>query len=257
MIVPAFTSWPSPTFTPRRWPTLSRPFFELEPAFLCAMAVAYDSFLLREPRGDGLASVLAVSPRAGLPSAFALGALESAPALESALALAGLAPERVDLAAGPDDFWGAGACVRRVGVVPVARAGLAVPLLDAAACLRSIFECNHLVAAVLADYFGADHGIGYERPPDRGIGSVRDQEHALERDRLPRLDLEPFDLELRSDLDAVLLSAGLNDCVHGSSGMAAPHVAIAAGRQHGTRRLLRARTRSLGVGLLDRQTSGS
>src|SRR5438552_17738961 len=37
MIEPAGTSWPSPTFTPRRWPTESRPFFELEPAFLWAM----------------------------------------------------------------------------------------------------------------------------------------------------------------------------------------------------------------------------
>ena len=39
MIEPAETSWPSPALTPRRWPTLSRPFFELEPAFLCAMSL--------------------------------------------------------------------------------------------------------------------------------------------------------------------------------------------------------------------------
>src|SRR3954453_18389926 len=45
MIEPAETSWPSPRLTPRRWPTLSRPFFELEPAFLCAMA--YSAFLAR------------------------------------------------------------------------------------------------------------------------------------------------------------------------------------------------------------------
>ena len=38
MIEPAVTSWPSPALTPRRWPTLSRPFFELEPAFLCAIS---------------------------------------------------------------------------------------------------------------------------------------------------------------------------------------------------------------------------
>src|SRR5664280_2899178 len=36
MIEPAGTSWPSPTLTPRRWPTESRPFLELEPAFLWA-----------------------------------------------------------------------------------------------------------------------------------------------------------------------------------------------------------------------------
>src|SRR5437762_3394121 len=45
MIEPAETSWPSPAFTPNRWPTLSRPFFELDPAFLWAMA--YWSFLVR------------------------------------------------------------------------------------------------------------------------------------------------------------------------------------------------------------------
>src|SRR3990172_3640162 len=38
-IDPAVTAWPSPTFTPRRWPTLSRPFLELEPAFLCAIGL--------------------------------------------------------------------------------------------------------------------------------------------------------------------------------------------------------------------------
>src|ERR1044071_5035296 len=43
MIDPADTSWPSPALTPRRWPTLSRPFFELEPAFLCAIC-SYSSF---------------------------------------------------------------------------------------------------------------------------------------------------------------------------------------------------------------------
>ena len=37
MIEPADTSCPSPALTPSRWPTLSRPFFELEPAFLCAI----------------------------------------------------------------------------------------------------------------------------------------------------------------------------------------------------------------------------
>src|SRR5689334_16485284 len=43
MIEPACTSWPSPALTPSRWPTLSRPFLELEPAFLWAM-VGYSSF---------------------------------------------------------------------------------------------------------------------------------------------------------------------------------------------------------------------
>ena len=37
MIEPALTSSPSPAFTPRRLPTLSRPFLELPTPFLCAM----------------------------------------------------------------------------------------------------------------------------------------------------------------------------------------------------------------------------
>ena len=43
-----------------------------------------------------------------------------------------------------------------------------------------------------------------------------------------RLDVEQLDLELGADLDAVLLSAGLDDCVHGSSGLVRrPRAAIA------------------------------
>ncbi len=45
MIEPAVTSWPSPALTPRRWPTLSRPFLTLPPAFLCAIVV-YSSFFV-------------------------------------------------------------------------------------------------------------------------------------------------------------------------------------------------------------------
>src|SRR5512143_222818 len=51
MIEPAETSWPSPALMPSRWPTLSRPFFELEPAFLCAIG---SGFLLRRPLGGRL-----------------------------------------------------------------------------------------------------------------------------------------------------------------------------------------------------------
>src|SRR3954447_23273978 len=43
MIEPACASWPSPALTPSRWPTLSRPFLELEPAFL--WAIGYSSFI--------------------------------------------------------------------------------------------------------------------------------------------------------------------------------------------------------------------
>ena len=55
--------------------------------------------------------------------------------------------------------------------------------------------------------------------PDGGVGTVGDEEHPVQRDGLARLDVEQLHLELGADLDAVLLSAGLDDCVHGSSGL--------------------------------------
>ena len=54
---------------------------------------------------------------------------------------------------------------------------------------------------------------------DRRLVAVGDEQDAIERDRLARLDVEQLDLELGADLDAVLLPAGLDDCVHGSSGV--------------------------------------
>src|SRR6185436_12397852 len=75
---PACTTWPSPTLTPRRWPTLSRPFFELEPAFLCAMA--YSSFLAR-------------GRLAGFVSGFLVSLLVSAAFARDALGAAALAVE--------------------------------------------------------------------------------------------------------------------------------------------------------------------
>src|SRR3954468_14246997 len=46
MIAPAWTAWPSPALIPSRWPTLSRPFLTLPPAFLCAIW-AYSLFFAR------------------------------------------------------------------------------------------------------------------------------------------------------------------------------------------------------------------
>ena len=57
-----------------------------------------------------------------------------------------------------------------------------------------------------------------DRLADAGLVAVGDEEHAVQGDRLAGLDVEELDLELGADLDAVLLPAGLDDCVHGSSG---------------------------------------
>ena len=53
--------------------------------------------------------------------------------------------------------------------------------------------------------------------PIGGRVAVGDEEHPVQRDGLAGLDVEQLDLELGADLDAVLLPAGLDDCVHGSS----------------------------------------
>src|SRR6266508_251108 len=97
MIEPALTSCPSPAFTPRRWPTLSRPFLELEPAFLWAMSQS--SFPVRELRLGAeldVASFLsAVASPAGLAPdgrTVVFVALVSVAPVFAALVLAALAP---------------------------------------------------------------------------------------------------------------------------------------------------------------------
>src|SRR3954471_13800758 len=69
-----------------------------------------------------------------------------------------------------------------------------------------------------------DGGIRDERAPDRRLFAVGDEKDPVERDRLAGLGaVEQLHLELGPDLDAVLLSACLDDCVHGSSVAVAAH----------------------------------
>ena len=81
MIEPAGTSWPSPAFTPSRWPTLSRPFLTLPPAFLCAIG-SYSSFLVARFGALFFGAALASAASA----AFALAVVFFGAALASALA---------------------------------------------------------------------------------------------------------------------------------------------------------------------------
>ena len=73
-----------------------------------------------------------------------------------------------------------------------------------------------IFVAMVAD--GLDGRVRHQRLPDGGLVAVGHEQDALEGDRLAGLDVEQLDLELGADLDAVLLAAGLDDCVHGSSG---------------------------------------
>src|SRR4051812_49031625 len=114
MIEPACTSWPSPAFTPRRWPPLSRPFFELEPAFLWAM-VGYSSFVASVASSAGF---FALAGFAAVVSAFAAVLVER---------LEPLADDLVEVLSSP-------ACVRDAVVL-----GLAVVELFEAALVAVAF----------------------------------------------------------------------------------------------------------------------
>ena len=90
-------------------------------------------------------------------------------------------------------------------------------LLHAAACLGAVLEHDELLAARLAHDLGADRGAIDHRPTDRSVIAVGDEQHPIEAHGLAGLDIEQLDFEFGADLDAVLLPAGLDDCVHGSS----------------------------------------
>src|SRR3954463_14883174 len=95
MIDPAVTSWPSPAFTPRRWPTLSRPFFELEPAFLCAIGQSFPVRRARAALASFASALVLFVPLAVL--SVALAGLD----LSAALAPAALSPVPVVSASEP------------------------------------------------------------------------------------------------------------------------------------------------------------
>jgi len=95
-----------------------------------------------------------------------------------------------------------------------------VALLDPPARLGAVLERDDLVTAIPTKYLGADRRAVHQRTTDAGIGTVGDEQDSIERDRLAGFDVEELDLELGADLDSILLSAGLDDCVHGSSGLA-------------------------------------
>ena len=135
---------------------------------------------------------------------------------------------------------------------------LAMALLDPPARLGAVLERDDLVAAIPADDLGLDGRTVDHGRADGGLGAVGDEEHALQRDRLAGLDVEQLHLELGADLDAVLLPAGLDDCVHGSSNGAWRPRTTAIWDREGRLRLSRARTESLGwIGAMRQRTSTS
>src|SRR3954469_22235005 len=144
MIWPALTRSPPNTFTPSRFDCESRPFLELPPAFLCAIALALN---------DVVDADLGVR----LPMALVLDVVLAAAKLE-------------DL---------------------------------------------HLVAAAVAEDGRLDQRAGHERRADLDGVAAADEQHLVEGDVRADLGAERLEAELRAGLDAVLLAAGFDHCVHG------------------------------------------
>jgi hypothetical protein len=74
-------------------------------------------------------------------------------------------------------------------------------------------EAPDLLALGLADDLGGDRrALELSRAGEDGVAV--DQQHRPQLHRLLGVDVEPLDLERLALLDAVLLAAGVDDCVH-------------------------------------------
>src|SRR4029078_1713197 len=93
---------------------------------------------------------------------------------------------------------------------------LAMALLDPPARLRAVPERGDRVATLVPADLGLDGGAGHDGTADRRLVAVGDEQDPVERDAVAGRGLEQFDFELGADLDAILLAAGLDDCVHGT-----------------------------------------
>ena len=263
MIEPAGTSWPSPTFTPRRWPTESRPFFELDPAFLWAMGSTRPSSwrawpsaspsrpAWRRPRRSGSspaassASALAVEAlvvllAAGLAAAF--GAVlrrssrrpwRSTPWPEprpSPASRRARRPRRPAWRRPPRDavrsvfasasaFCLSAAALRLPSLTSVIRRTISSWRWPFLTRLRAFGRYLNEISfsprsrRTTSASTAASATIGV---PMAEVVAVGDEEDPIEGDVVAGLRLEQLDLELGADLDAVLLPAGLDDCVHGT-----------------------------------------
>ncbi len=81
------------------------------------------------------------------------------------------------------------------------------PLLDAGACLGLVLEDDDLLASLLAQHLRGDAGAVHDGSADGGLVAVRDEQDAIEGDGVAGLDVQAIDLDLRAELDAVLLAA--------------------------------------------------
>src|SRR6185369_12414224 len=93
---------------------------------------------------------------------------------------------------------------------------LAMALLGAVARLGAVLEDDELLAAILAKNLAHHGGLGNDRGTDlRGL-AIGNEQDAIEGDGLAGGSVEPLDSELAAQLNAILLAAGLDYCVHDS-----------------------------------------
>src|SRR5258706_7451596 len=75
-------------------------------------------------------------------------------------------------------------------------------------------EDLHLVAAAVREHGRLDLGAGNERRADLDAVALADEQYLVEGNGGADLGRDRFDTELLAGGDAILLAAGLDDCVH-------------------------------------------
>jgi hypothetical protein len=98
-----------------------------------------------------------------------------------------------------------------------------------------LLEDLDLVAARLLDEFGGHDGAGDDRGADLESGVAGEHQHLVELEDVAGLAGQAFDLEHVVRLDAVLLAAGLDDCVHVWTFCFQPRPSAPRGRFRGLR----------------------
>src|SRR3546814_8842726 len=78
----------------------------------------------------------------------------------------------------------------------------------------TLLEGENLLATIVLDHFGLDGGALHEGSAELGIGTFADDQDFLEFDRRAGFGVELLDGDDIVGHDAVLLTAGLDDCEH-------------------------------------------
>src|SRR3972149_5168303 len=226
MIVPGRTASPSKRLTPSRFALLSRPFFVLLPAFLCAIVYSLGSARGRRRRGAGCADsppparggACAPPPRRRRRLLDVLGCRRDR-LLDSSSAGASPRRRRLRLRDGLGDGWAPLWRLRHgAGVVDLLhrelREALAVAALAPRADLRLVLEADYLAPFAVLDDLGDDHRVRHGRAAYRHLLPVRDEEHVAQLHAAARRGVECRHAQHAARAHAILLSAGTDYSVY-------------------------------------------